>query len=265
MKAVVMTCDRYRALTEHMMFKYEQLWPDHPFHFRIPYQDRAPTRASAQTEYVRTPVAIKATVLALLADLDDEELIYWCIDDKYPVELNVPEVEHMLQWLVRRDNAGIDGLLFCRARRMWDQNYLTGHQRADDSGHVYLERSSYKQIWIHQFLRVKVLRHLFLSFPDKIPYAKYMDTLVDRAVKPAAHRIYVSHRNFAVFGESTFRGKVTRNCYESIRENDLALPSWFTKPKDRVIFIGAEKWTAHTYTRPSVFKRLILGITRRFS
>jgi hypothetical protein len=33
MKAIVLTCDRYRALTEHMIRKYEELWPDHPFVF----------------------------------------------------------------------------------------------------------------------------------------------------------------------------------------------------------------------------------------
>src|SRR5437016_2587497 len=38
MKAIVLTCDRYRAVTEHMILQYEKLWPDHPFVFRVPYQ-----------------------------------------------------------------------------------------------------------------------------------------------------------------------------------------------------------------------------------
>src|SRR5438046_9676836 len=39
MKAIVLTCDRFRAITEHMIRQYETLWPDHPFVFRVPYQN----------------------------------------------------------------------------------------------------------------------------------------------------------------------------------------------------------------------------------
>ena len=38
MKAIVLTFDRHRAITQHLMLQYQRLWPDHPFRFRIPYQ-----------------------------------------------------------------------------------------------------------------------------------------------------------------------------------------------------------------------------------
>src|SRR5947207_7291583 len=37
MKAIVLTCDRFRAITEHMIRQYETLWPDHPLVFLVPY------------------------------------------------------------------------------------------------------------------------------------------------------------------------------------------------------------------------------------
>src|SRR5437764_10740930 len=83
MKAIVLTCDRYRAVTEHMMLQYEKLWPDHPFNFRIPFQELGGTNTK-RIEYVKTPPEIRATVLELLRNLPDEEWIYWCVDDKYP-------------------------------------------------------------------------------------------------------------------------------------------------------------------------------------
>ncbi len=86
MKAIVLTCDRYRAITEHMILQYERSWPDHPFIFQIPYQDARGTDTT-KTNYHKTPEDIKGTVLHLLADVDDEEWIYWCVDDKYPVRL----------------------------------------------------------------------------------------------------------------------------------------------------------------------------------
>ena len=38
-KAIVLTCDRFRAITRHLILKYERLWPDHPFVFHVPYQE----------------------------------------------------------------------------------------------------------------------------------------------------------------------------------------------------------------------------------
>ena len=46
--------------------------------------------------------------------------------------------------------------------------------------------------------------------------AKAMDTLKNDIVKLADHRLFVTKDNFAVFGESTRYGRLTRNCYESI-------------------------------------------------
>src|SRR5438105_1360278 len=83
-KALVLTWDRNRAITEHMIRQYEKVWPNHPFIFHIPYQNLGGTDTEKR-RYVTTPPAIKATVMALIADLDDEEWIYWCMDDRYPI------------------------------------------------------------------------------------------------------------------------------------------------------------------------------------
>jgi hypothetical protein len=238
MQAIVLTCDRFRTSTVHMIFKYAQLWPNHPFRFRVPYQDLAATTASERAEYRKSPLGIKATVLTLLADLADEELVYWCIDDKYPIRIDVPTVEGMYRWLALGGAPAVDGLLFCRCNKMWDMRFLTGETVVDDSGNAHLERTSYEQIWIHQFLRVKVLRHLFEAFPAEIPAAKAMDALKREVAKPASHRIFVSHRNFAIFGESTSRGLLTRNCHRSILENGLALPAWHSEVANLEIVMG---------------------------
>ena len=43
-----------------------------------------------------------------------------------------------------------------------------------------------------------------------------MDDLKNDVPKLAEHRLFVTKENFAVFGESTRRGVVTQNCYESM-------------------------------------------------
>jgi len=226
MKAIVLTCDKYRTLTDHMIFKYQQLWPEHPFVFRVPYQEIAPTLVKKNVEYIKTRQEIRATVLSLLEDLDDEEMIFWCIDDKYPISLNVTRIEQIHNWLVAGNPSLVSGVLFCRCRNMWNRNRLTGEVVKDDKNREYLGRTGYQQIWIHQFLRVKVLRHLFECFPENIPAARLMDQLKHKLIKPSSHQIFVSRRNLAVYGESTLHGVLTSNCYKSIQKNRLPLPEW---------------------------------------
>ena len=92
LKAIVLSCDKYRAVAEHMVFQYRRLWPDHPFKFRIPYQE-TPGKKAVDLEYVRTGKPIKATVLKLIEDMADDDWIYWCLDDKYPIALDLPKVK----------------------------------------------------------------------------------------------------------------------------------------------------------------------------
>lgn len=237
MKAIVLTCDRFRAMTEHMILRYERLWPHHPFIFRIPYQHLRGSD-TPRTEYVETPPSIRATMLKLLADLDDEEWVYWCVDDKYPIRLLPQQIERLLA-----DIAGapeMSGLLFCRCRVTLTNPKLAlfPEKHVSASGEILLERKAWFQIWIHQLLKAKVLRYLFTHLPEEIPSAKAMDELKDDLPKLREHRLFVTEKNYAVFGESTHRGVITQNCYESITASGIELPEWFRQPNGEHIILG---------------------------
>jgi len=237
MKAIVLTFDRHRAITQHLMLQYQRLWPDHPFRFRIPYQQlRGPDLERA--EYIESPLEIPATVLRLIEDIEDEEWVYWCSDDKYPIRLIVEKVKELLNYALTASE--ISGLLFCRTRVTLDRPELALHpnQRVTPSGDILLERKAWYQIWIHQFLRAKVLRFLFSRLPAQVPSAKALDGLKNRIEKPADYHLFVTQQNFAVFGESTKRGAITRNCLESIARTDIELPEWFRHSNGERIMIG---------------------------
>ncbi len=241
MRAIVLTCDNYRSLTEHMILQYDRLWPDHPFVFRIPYQKLEGPR-SPRREFVRAPGGtasdIAPSILALLEEVDDDEMVYWCADDKYPVQLIVEKTRSFAEYAAK--SADIDGLMFCRCRVTLDRPdlaLLPGETRLP-SGDLLLERRSWFQFWIHQFMRAKVLRHFFASMPAVVESAKAMDTLKMSIPKKPEHRLFVTKENFAVFGESTQNGRVTRNCYESIRKTGIELPRRYRWPSRKRIFMG---------------------------
>jgi hypothetical protein len=236
-KAIVLTCDRYRVITRHLIFRYDQLWPDHPFVFHIPYQELGGTDTQ-RVKYFPAPADIKGTVLHLLADIADEEWIYWCVDDKYPIELPTDKVASLISHGMRSPH--VDGLLFCRCRATLSSPWFTLHPHKSKNlfGDIYLERKTWSQIWIHQILRAKVLRHLFTHLPDHIPSAKAMDDLKEEVPKLPEHRLFVTEKNYAVFGESTRKGDITQNCYESIVESGIELPEWFQRPNGEYVTLG---------------------------
>lgn len=191
-----------------------------------------------QVKYLAAPSDIKGTVLHLLTDIDDEEWIYWCVDDKYPIQLVIDKIISLISHAMRSPD--VDGLLFCRCRATLNNPKLTLFPRKvkNPFGDIYLERKAWFQIWIHQILRAKVLRHLFTHLPDVIPNAKAMDELKNDVPKLAEHRLFVTKENFAVFGESTRRGVVTQNCYESMVTARIEIPEWFRHPDGEYVTLG---------------------------
>ncbi len=236
-KAIVLTCDRYRAITQNLIFKYEQLWPDHPFVFQVPYQGLGGSDSS-RVRYISAPSDIKGTVLHLLEDIDDEEWIYWCVDDKYPIQLVTNKIATLISHAMRSPE--ISGLLFCRCRVTLTNPKISLYpgKMTNPFGDVYLERKAWYQIWIHQLLKAKVLRHLFTHLPNRIYNAKVMDELKNEVPKLPEHRLFVTKQNFAVFGESTQRGVITQNCYESILASGIELPEWFRSPNGEYVTLG---------------------------
>lgn len=239
-KAIVLTCDRYRVFTDHMILRYETLWPNHPFVFHIPYQELPPSMDADRVRYIHSPGDIRGTVRSLLQGLDEDEMVYWCIDDKYPMDLDTEKIGQLHDELLSDGLPDIDGLLFCRCRGMWKKKNLTGRRLTDAEGNLFLERNNYSQIWIHQYLRVKVIRHLFDSFPERITRAKEMDQLIGKSKKPGHHRIFITDENFGMFGESVTRGKITSNCMQSLRAYQLQPPVWTATATPRRITMGHE-------------------------
>ena len=42
MRSIVLSCDKYHPLSEHMVVSYRDKWPSHNFKFNIPWNDSKP-------------------------------------------------------------------------------------------------------------------------------------------------------------------------------------------------------------------------------
>src|SRR5262249_4513273 len=160
------------------------------FTFHVPYQRRALEGPRVIPRPTREP--IRATVLELLDGLDDEAWVYWCVDDEYPIELVEPSVTRLAEAVLSDGLPGIDSVLFCRHQKMLRAKPLTGERREGPGGITLLRRKDYSHIWVHQFIRVKVLRHLFFRLPESVAEASVLDPLKHEVALPADHRLYIA-------------------------------------------------------------------------
>jgi hypothetical protein len=93
-KGIVLSFDPHLEIANLVVETYNQLWPDHRFQFRIPFTNRDPRSIfrAQNVEFISTPPDIRSTLESLLCNLPEHEFVFWCIDDRYPIEIFEPAV-----------------------------------------------------------------------------------------------------------------------------------------------------------------------------
>jgi hypothetical protein len=268
--AIVLTCQRHIPIAEHMIDRYHAKWPGHSFRFRLPdcSASRAlANRAGQRIELVKTGEGegrgmFRAAVLGLLGGLDDDEWVYWCIDDKYVEWIDIKTAQAVVDRTIAIGDRKVAGVSFARTRQL--SNLHSDRQPTLRLGDLVLvRRPNYRQIWLHQLLRAKVLRTLFSGFPMQIDAAKDMHVFARAAQLPDDHRLYVTSRNAVVFGESTTSGRLTANCARSMVRGRGVPPGF--KVEDRRIIIGSRPGIAGwILARLRAMRRWIVVARRRF-
>ena len=263
MYALVLTFDKYKLFAQHMIMCYEKQWPDNPFTFRVPYQsedirDEYEKKFGDKVEMIKSPSGIVDTMFTLSDDLSKDEWVYWCMDDRYPITLKLVDIKKCYDVTRLNIGDGISGLMFCNNLKMWNVNQRYGKKENFTYCNLtFIRRKNYTMIWSHQFLRVSVIRTLFNMFPRIMKQAKEMDSIKDKAVLPIDQKLYFLDYNAAIFGESTNRGVVTKNCFESFKTYGLEIPKGF-KISEQELIKGTNTWLDnHVYMLKCYIKHLI--------
>jgi hypothetical protein len=183
----------------------------------VPYQHKIPSK-NERIVPVKSPKEIKDTVLTLMEAIPDDEWIYWSIDDKYPEQLNEKVINRLYKEIIEKDDHQFDGLLF-------SSRYLRHSIPSPDTepykivaGIKLLPRYDLGNIWLHQFIRAGIIKDIFRQFPNKISAAKEMDDLKYNITFNREYKFYRTLNNYGFFGESMSAGKLTRNCFDSMKK-----------------------------------------------
>ena len=267
MKAIVLTHDKNIDIADHMILKYHQVWPDHPFEFYIPYQSedvlKRPLASAHNKKHIRTNKPIIDTVLGLLEGINPNEWVYWCPDDKFPIKLITKEIQQVIDFLPETDTRQINRVSLFDVR-MHTEAYATvlkllekSEQLTDDTvGNAYV--NLYPQyflfgIFLHHFIRVGLLRWIFKAFPsrdytslrrmDDVHYFPmyYQNFLTEFRFSKTT---YMYKKSLGLYAESMVGGDITLPCYNSMKRNRML------HHKQSIRITKEEKGTYYTWISP---------------
>ena len=243
MKAIVLSCDKYHPIAYHMVLSYEKIWPTNKLIYRIPWNNTYPKDIiesfKNKIEAVKVPLEFKKTIEGLLKGLDDDEWIFWCSDDTYLIEINESEANETLEFVKSIKDKEICGVTFGYIRDV--PNNIDKTDKLPFNNLSFIKRTQLTNQWAHQFWRVKILKNMFKNLDEAPKYkAKQMDYMMGRN-NPFwkyvnSKKLYTLDHNAAIWGESTHRGNLTKNCVKSFEQYVLIPPANFNQSPITIYF-----------------------------
>jgi len=222
MKAIVLSYDDRAPYVDLVLSSYKNKWRECPLQFVIPYNEHLPyhrnKHSALNCKFVKTPKSVKQTMIKLLEDVDDDEFVYWCLDDIYPCkEFQANEVNSAYRFALANPNVG--------AIRLFRPPGVGRSRAFQTIGKTQYTRGfSHAGFWFHYFIRKQCLLPVFTH------HTVDDDTSIN-VLGPNRQRIGLKYdilfpvQNLATFGETTRgRKRITKNCHEDMKRYGIKPP-----------------------------------------
>lgn len=227
MKAIVLSFDDQLEIANFVVESYNRLWPGCPLTFRIPYTERDPRSlfTARNIEPIPTLRAIRPTIEGLLRGVPDDEFVYWCIDDRYPIFMYDLETIAAIQRSLEDTACEIDAVRITAPFRPErnEHTFVLGDEQTING--VTFRRLCGRNFgfYMPQFVRVSVLRRYFLHSPLSEQYSiREFHRWLLKA--PIDYRIYMPDKFLIKLGEATIRGQITEACAAQMKSLGLKVP-----------------------------------------
>lgn len=248
MKAIMLCCDKYHMFAYHTILSYQKHWPTNNFVFHIPWTYKIPTYIENDNRISKNKIkfiqcvnsSFKTTVSTLLENINDNEWIYWCSSDQYLTQIN-DEIANNVEKLLDTDDIFKDNNIFGLSSALLVKNGAKLIKKKSEdissgSGWKIVEKEPWDSsrtitLWFHQYLRAKVIKHIFNAF-DEPNVAKNLDKQLYSNIDkiycfPKLGRYFTINCKIAKFAENTSRGKILLNTLKSFKEYNLDVPTDF--------------------------------------
>ena len=235
MKAIVLSFDKQMGFCELLYKMYMEMWQDCPLTFRIPWNKENPKyfEDKSNVELIQCDSPIRPTMKALLNGIEDDEWVYWCIDDRYPKQIfnsnKLTQLHDFLQ--TSGQSAEFDAVKLYR----WKEKLK------DTEKYILLDKTYKVQVdkhewgyYHHQFCKSKYLKEIFLSeslsenyrLQQINPFPLSKNSLQDI-------RALVPDEDDVKFGEPCVAGKITPEGEEYLLKYSCEIPCYEKTKKDK--------------------------------
>lgn len=233
MKAILFGWDRDVGLMELTYKCYMKLWYNCPLRFRIPINDvknedfdYLKKQDNVDLYFCKSPMG--DTFEALLSDIDDDEWMFWCIGDRYPVAFH-PDIKLVYRAAKRKtipsDIESIKLFFYPGSSGKLDSKLKLEHLIFHTS---VPNKKGAIGFWHHQFVKCQWFKNLvfndaFKKWENPIRAMrnlhKIMRPQMHKSVQPAPED------NLLVLGEPAIRGgKLTMNGYQDLLKTKCKMP-----------------------------------------
>lgn len=233
MYAIVLGFDEQSGFSELVYKRYMKLWPECPFVFRIPINSEKKNKSykyfnkQKNIELIRAKKPIRATIEALIEGLPDEEWVYWCIDDRYPVAVKNKEYLNRLANSLCNSNTFLDydGIKVYRWR---EEALYPERQKVNLLGLRYFEQKTLKWgFWHHYFCRVRFLKNIFVNIHLPHNYGlRGLQHMITKNGDSCARILVPDSADSVLFAEPCHLGKITKNGLKELKKNNCEIPNY---------------------------------------
>lgn len=244
MKAIVLSFDKQAGFVELLYKKYAELWSDCPLSFRIPVNNRETYssyeyfKSKDNVELIDSPIDIKSTMISLLAGLSDDEWVYWCIDDRFPIEIkNVQILNSIVNDLESGRHNDLKGIKLFRWREALMDNVV------DLGGEKFQQQQprTLYGFWLHSFVKVSVLKEIFLSseLPEEYKITDITTVFYSKEFIASFENTVVPENDIVLMGEPCVDGEITTNGLEELKKYNCPIPDYTVLPQNKRF---TDKW-----------------------
>lgn len=222
MQVLVLTSDSRAEIAELMIARYNQIWPQHPFTFRIPYQSecrKLTTWGGGKRQWIPSPSDQNETLEAISSGIDE-----WCYltsDEWYPEKIDEQRFKRVLQFLEQPESSGLEGILMCHGQNLMASAMTGKYSDLSPNGERLCWLDAWHLSWPHGYFRSTILKEL--------------------AESPA--RLAVLENDAIILSKSIEEGTLLLNAVESLRREGRAQPIDFPVHRDRSGTVGTLKLT----------------------
>lgn len=251
MKALILTYDPQIGLADLVVRSYRKLLGRDLFEFRVPVNSEAARSRIGHFHCIRfvdTASGIHSTMSALLDDVADDEWVYWAIDDRYPVKIDVEAFVRLHDAIQSGALDHANGIKLLR----WREE-LTEQDLQTSAGLFRRQKMcGMFGFWHHHFVKGRVLKAVFLDEDAaRITNIRDLNTYHHLGASlPCFDRVFVPWPdNLMHLGEPLINDRLTANGLQALREHGCNVPAYEVLART-VHFFDYERQLAANPTDP---------------